>query len=157
MTEAGQDLSPVVRTIEIDAPAERVFELWTKPEELVRWWPDAAELEPRVGGRLKLAFEGRGEVWGELTRFEPPKGLAFTWIRGVAPDVTTLVEVTIEDLGDGRSRVELVHSGFERVPADLVAEWRSLHDAGWRHFLGCLADLAEGRQVDKEFKPPTTD
>lgn len=157
MTEAARDVSPVVRTIEIDAPAERVFELWTKPEELVRWWPDAAELEPRVGGKLKLEFEGRGEVWGELTRFEPPNGLAFTWIRGVAPDVTTLVEVTIEDLGSGRSRVELVHSGFENVPEGQVAEWHAMHGAGWSHFLGCLAALAEGRPVDKQFMPPTID
>ncbi|MDQ4030452.1 MAG: SRPBCC domain-containing protein [Actinomycetota bacterium] len=157
MTQTTHDVSPVVQTIEIDAPAERVFELWTRPEELVRWWPDAAELEPRVGGRLKLEFEGRGEVWGELTRFEPPNGLGFTWIRGIAPEVTTYVDVTIEDLGNGRSRVELVHSGFENVPQDQVAEWRAMHDAGWIHFLGCLADLAAGRHVDKQFVPPTTD
>jgi uncharacterized protein YndB with AHSA1/START domain len=151
MSETAQDVTPVVQTIEIDAPPERVFELWTMPEELVKWWPDAVELEPRVGGSMKLQFEGRGEVWGEFTRFEPPHELAFTWIRGVAPEITTQVEVSIEDLGGGRSRVELVHSGFENVPTDQAAEWRAIHDAGWRHFLGCLRDLAEGRRVDKTF------
>ena len=151
MSDAALDLSPVVQTIEIGATPEHVFELFTDPEQLVRWWPDVARLEPRVGGRLELEFEGRGDVTGEITRYEPPYPLAFTWVRGVAPDVTTQVEVTISDAGAGRARVELVHSGWEAVPADQVAEWRALHDAGWQFFLGCLADLAEDRAVDKSW------
>lgn len=151
MSQAIQDVSPVVQSVEIQASPEHVFRLFTEPDELVKWWPDAVTLEPRVGGRLQLGFEGRGEVWGEITRFEPGRALGFTWIRGVAPEITTQIEVSFEDLGDGRTRVELVHSGWEAVPEDQVAEWRAIHDAGWRHFLGCLADLAEGRPVDKSF------
>jgi uncharacterized protein YndB with AHSA1/START domain len=151
VSDAALDLTPVVQTVEIGAPPERVFELFTDPEQLVRWWPDVARLEPRVGGRIELEFEGRGDVTGEITRYEPPYALAFTWVRGVAPDVTTHVEVTISDAGAGRARVELVHSGWEAVPDDQVAEWRALHDAGWKFFLGCLADLAEGRPVDKSW------
>jgi hypothetical protein len=37
------------------------------------------------------------------------------------------------------------------VPEDQVVEWRAIHEAGWRHFLGCLGDLAEGRPVDKSW------
>jgi uncharacterized protein YndB with AHSA1/START domain len=146
-----KELEPVVQAVEIAAPPAHVFELFVDPAQLVRWWPDAARIEPRLGGRIELEFEGRGDVAGEITRFEPPHGLAFTWVRGVAPDVTTYVDVTISDLGEGRTRVELVHSGWEAVPADQVAEWRALHDAGWRFFLGCLAGLAEGRPVDKSW------
>jgi uncharacterized protein YndB with AHSA1/START domain len=151
MSQAAQDVSPVVQSVEIRATPVRVFELFTEPDELVKWWPDAVTLEPRAGGKIHLSFEGRGEVWGEITRFEPGKALAFTWVRGVQPDITTHVAVSFEDLGDGRCRVELVHSGWEVVPEEVLAEWRAIHDAGWRHFLGCLADLAEGRPVDKTF------
>lgn len=143
------DVSPVVRTIEIAAPPERVFELFTDPAKLVLWWPDAARLEPRLGGRIELEFEGRGDVSGEITRYEPPYGLAFTWVRGVAPEVVTHVDVTLRAAGDGGCRVELVHSGWENVPDELVDEWRALHRAGWDFFLGCLADLAAGRPVNK--------
>ena len=145
------DLSPVVRTLEIAAPPHRVFALFTEPEQLVRWWPDVASFEPRVGGRIELEFEGRGEVSGEITRYEPPYALGFTWVRDVAPDVTTHVAVTIGDDGRGGCVVEVVHSGWENVPPDLVAEWRALNGAGWTFFLGCLADLAEGRPVDKSW------
>lgn len=143
------DVSPVVQTIEIAAPPERVFALFTDPAELVRWWPDAARLEPRLGGRIELEFEGRGDVSGEITRYEPPYGLGFTWVRGIAPDVVTHVDVSLSAAGDGGCRVELVHSGWENVPDELVEEWRALHRAGWGFFLGCLADLAEGRPVNK--------
>src|ERR671921_712341 len=98
MSSAAHDLSPVVQTVDIAAPPERVFQLFVDPEQLVRWWPDAARLDPRLG-----------------------------------------------------ARVELVHSGWEAVPTELLGEWRALHGAGWTFFLSCLRDLAEGRAVDKNW------
>jgi uncharacterized protein YndB with AHSA1/START domain len=145
------DVSPVVQSVEIGATPDRVFELFTEPDQLVKWWPDAVRLEPRVGGKMHMTFEGRGEVWGEITTFEPGRALGFTWIRGVAPEITTRVDVSFEDLGGGRTRVELVHSGWQAVPDELVAEWRTIHDVGWKHFLSCLSDLAEDRRVEKTF------
>jgi uncharacterized protein YndB with AHSA1/START domain len=138
---------PIVRSVEIATPAERVFPLLVEPESLQRWWPDVAELEPRVGGSVRMEFRG-GEsvVTGEVKRFEPPRGLAFTWVRGERPDVSTLVELTVTELGAERCRVDVVHSGWEQVP-----EMRPMHDAGWSHFLACLAALAEGREFDKAF------
>lgn len=149
MTETA--LTPVVCTVEIAAPRERVFELFTTPEELVRWWPDAVDFEPREGGRMRLEFEGRGDVSGTVTRFDPPGALGFTWIRGVAPDVVTQVDVELTALDNGGTRVELRHTGWENVPEEQVEEWRAIHEGGWNHFLGCLRDLAEGRPVDKSF------
>lgn len=149
MNETVQDVSPIVQSVEIGSTPDRVFALFTDAEQLVKWWPDAASFEPRLGGKVELVFEGRGEVSGEVTRFDPPHALGFTWVRGVAPDIVTRVDVSIAEAGEGRCRVELVHSGFEAVPEEQRAEWMAIHDAGWKHFLGCLADLAEGRPVDK--------
>jgi uncharacterized protein YndB with AHSA1/START domain len=149
VNETMQDVSPVVQSIEIQSSPDRIFELFTDAEQLVKWWPDAATVEPKLGGKVHLVFEGRGEVSGEITRFEPPYAVGFTWVREVAPDITTQVDVSIADAGEGRCRVELVHSGFEAVPDEHRAEWMAIHDAGWKFFLGCLADLAEGRPVDK--------
>jgi uncharacterized protein YndB with AHSA1/START domain len=137
----------VTQSADVDAPRERVWELLTDAKELPRWWPDAAELEPRAGGRFRFAFRG-GEsvVTGELTRFDPPRALALTWVRAETPDVTTSVEFTITPLGADHCRVEVVHAGWEAAP-----DQRPLHDAGWAHFLGCLDALARGRPVDKTF------
>lgn len=136
MSETLQDTSPILQTVEIRATPGRIFELFTDPEELVKWWPDAAEFEPRVGGKVRLVF-GQGEVTGEVTRFEPPSALGFTWQSEQAPGIVTQVDVSLEDLGEGRCRVDLVHSGWEAAP-----EARGIHEQGWRHFLGRLADVA---------------
>jgi uncharacterized protein YndB with AHSA1/START domain len=151
MADPAVETAPIVRRVEVRATPERVFRLLTDPEALVQWWPDVAEFEPRLGGRVRMEFRG-GEsvVTGEVTRFEPPHGLGFTWLRAESPGVTTQVEFTVVGLDPGRSRVEVVHSGWDQAP-----ELRPMHDGGWSHFLGCLADLAEGRPVDKLFTPPS--
>lgn len=144
----SQAVQEVVQTIEVQATPERVFALWTEPDQLVSWWPEAATFEPRVGGEIRLEFP-QGNVTGEVTRFDPPRGLGFTWIRSDFPDYPTTVEVSIVDLGGGRSRVELVHSGWDALPEEYSAEWMPIHDQGWKHFLGKLDDLVAGRPVDK--------
>lgn len=148
MSQAAQEASPVTQAVKVQATPERVFSLWTEPDELVRWWPEAATFEPRVGGEVRLEFP-QGDVSGQVTRFEPPHALGFTWIRSDFPDYPTQIEVSITDLGGGRSRIELVHSGWEALPEDYVAKWKPIHDMGWQHFLGCLVDLTEGHPVDK--------
>ena len=139
--------SAIVRRVEIAAPAEDVFRLLVEPESLVRWWPDVASLEPREGGAVRFEFGG-GEsvVHGEVTRFEPPRALSLAWRPSAAPDVVTRIELSVTPLAAARCRVEVVHSGWEAAP-----ELRPLHDAGWTHFLGCLAAVAEGRPFDKSF------
>ena len=148
MTEAVQDVTPVVQAVDVDAAPARIFELWTQPEELVRWWPQAAEVDQRVGGKIKLVF-GPGDVTGEITRYEPPRAFAFTWIRSDYPDITTYVDVAITDLGEGKSRVEVTHTGWEAVPPEELDHWRMIHRDGWQHFLGVLGDYVAGRPVDK--------
>jgi uncharacterized protein YndB with AHSA1/START domain len=151
MADVAAGTAPIVRSVEVQTTPERLFELLVEPAALVQWWPAVADLEPRLGGRVRMEFRG-GEsiVTGEVNRFEPPHGLGFTWVRAEAPDVTTQVDFTVSALDEGRSRIEVVHSGWEQAP-----ELRPMHDAGWAHFLACLADLAEGRPVDKSFSPST--
>ncbi|HKY13090.1 MAG TPA: SRPBCC domain-containing protein [Gaiellaceae bacterium] len=127
----------VTQAVDVDAPRERVWQLLTDPAELPHWWPDAAELEQRVGGRVVLNF-GPGDVSGEITQWEPPEAFGFTWKPSNMPGVQLHVSFTVDDLGDGRSRVNVVHSGFEAAPAaarEAVVE-------GWAHFLPRLAEVA---------------
>jgi uncharacterized protein YndB with AHSA1/START domain len=148
VAEQATETAPIVRSVEIAASPERVFALLTEPDALVRWWPEAAELEPRLGGRVRMEFRG-GEsvVTGEVTRYDPPVALGLTWIRAETPGVVTTIEFTIARLGRDRARVEVVHAGWEQAP-----QQRPLHDAGWSHFLGSLAALAEGRPFERELQ-----
>ncbi len=42
----------VTATVHIDAPPERVYEYFTRPEAIVRWMGDYALLEPEPGGEF---------------------------------------------------------------------------------------------------------
>jgi uncharacterized protein YndB with AHSA1/START domain len=45
-------------SIDIDAPPERVFEYFIKPELLVRWMGDFARLEAKDGGLFAVDING---------------------------------------------------------------------------------------------------
>jgi uncharacterized protein YndB with AHSA1/START domain len=130
-------MADVTQSLEVTAPRDRIWELLTDPIELARWWPDAAELEPWLGGRVVLTF-GPGDVTGEVTECEPPRALGFTWEASNMRGVRLHVTFTVDDLGDGRSRVGVVHTGFAEAPA----EARDAVAGGWAHFLPRLAEAA---------------
>lgn len=127
----------VTQAVDVDAPRERVWQLLTDPTELPRWWPDAAEVQPGLGGRIVLKF-GPGDVSGQITEWEPPAALGFTWQASNMPGVELHVAFKVDDLGDGRSRVSVVHSGFAAAPV----EAREAVVGGWEHFLSRLARAA---------------
>jgi len=137
---------PIVRSVVVAAPAERVFRLLVEPAELVRWWPEAAEVEPRLGGRVRLVFPGGREVHGEVNRYEPPRALGFTWTWPYRAGATQ-VDFAVAERGGG-CEVTVTHSGW-----DGLEQLRPQHDDGWAHYLGCLAALVDGRPFDKTFTP----
>ncbi len=57
-------------------------------------------------------------------------------------DDATDVELTFVDLGDGRTRLEIVHSGWDRLGAEGDA-WRNANTAGWSSLVPCFVAAAE--------------
>lgn len=126
----SSDTPPETRSlekeVEIDAPAEAVWKAVSEAEELVRWFPLEARVEPGEGGSIYLSWgegmggEARIDVW------EP--GRRLRWIQ----EGDMAVDVTIEGRG-GRSVVRLVQSGFSAE-----SEWDDYYDAtdtGWSFYL----------------------
>lgn len=121
-----------------DAPAEAVFDAWLSPEVLRRWWPagvdwetPVAEVDPRVGGHLRLVMRGpNGQEFGgsgEYLEIDRPRRLAFTWTwdgheghRGVQ-----LVEVEFNRRASGSTSVVLTNRG---LPDE---ESKRSHREGW--------------------------
>ncbi len=66
-------------SLEIEAPPEAVWKALTDAKELVRWFPLKAEVEPRVGGRYWLSWEGEFEGDSRIEIFEPERHLRTTW------------------------------------------------------------------------------
>jgi uncharacterized protein YndB with AHSA1/START domain len=133
----------------IAAPRERVFQAWTDPEMVTRWFggspishASAAELDLRVGGEFRIRFEKRRgpEVWhcvGTYLEVTPPERLVYTfgWEGPLLSDVAeSLVTVEFRDL-ERSTEIVLTH---ER---NLTEEIRAFHLNGWSTSLEQLADL----------------
>jgi uncharacterized protein YndB with AHSA1/START domain len=118
--ERRSDLELVV-TRTFDAPARIVFEAWTKPELLRRWWVPkscgarllACEADVRVGGRYRFEFGDEGTermaFFGRYIEVTPPSRLAWTNEESADGAVTT---VTFEEHG-GKTLLTL----HERYPS----------------------------------------
>jgi len=104
------------------APAQAVFDAWTREEVLRRWfhaghdWETTeATVDLRVGGDVRVVMRdpdkdveyGGG---GKYTEIDPPRRLAFTWLWD-GNDKRQLIEVDFEET-DGITTVRFTHSGL---------------------------------------------
>ena len=127
--------------VEIDAPAEIVYELLTTSEGLVEWIAVEADVDLRPGGAVRWTHANGQTVVGEWLEIAPPHRLVFTYGREGGQPVdrgTTVVEVTLTQLEAARTLLRLDHR-------DLPDEHQESHLQGWRHFGGQLAIAAAGR------------
>jgi uncharacterized protein YndB with AHSA1/START domain len=126
----------------VRAKAEQVFDLWTKPDLMVRWmspFPGAvdckASCDLRPGGAFSLVMssaESSREVSGTYVQIDRPRKLVFTWMGPLTNDVSTLVTVELTPRGDETDLV-LTH---ERLPTSAIVEG---HTRGWGNILDHLA------------------
>jgi uncharacterized protein YndB with AHSA1/START domain len=129
-----------------DAPASVVFQLWTKPHHLKRWWGSIGfvalsfEMDVRPGGAWNCCLRSpdgtelreRG-VYREIVE---AKKLIFTYAADHPdgnPGHQTLVTVDFAALGS-KTKVTLRQAAFESIVA------RDEYERGWP---GCLERFAE--------------
>ena len=128
------------------APRERVFQAWTDPEELKKWWgpgdytTPSAEVDLKVGGSYRFAMKPPdGEVFyltGEYREVTAPEKLVYTWRWEGSEDQPeeTLVTVEFRDRGE-ITEVVVTHEKFRDE------EQCHLHEMGWNACLVRLPDL----------------
>jgi uncharacterized protein YndB with AHSA1/START domain len=140
----GEAAAPIVQIRRrVRAPAEQIFDLWTKPDLMARWmspFPGAVECKAscdlRPGGTFRLVMssaDSRRDVSGTYVQIDRPHKLVFTWIGPLTSDVNTLVTVELTPRGDETDLV-LTH---ERLPTSAICEG---HTKGWGNILDHLAD-----------------
>jgi uncharacterized protein YndB with AHSA1/START domain len=125
-----------------NAPAEEVFDAWTSPEVMRRWFhcgPDwetpVAEVDLRVGGGVRIVMrrpDGRtAGARGEYTLIDRPRRLTMTWTFDDVPSNLQLIELTFDQDG-ATTTVVLVNRDIS------TDERRASQDEGWRL---CLVEL----------------
>lgn len=85
----------------------------------------------------KVRLPGAGMVFCTVERIEPERRFSFRWVPyGIDAEAdprnepTTLVEFTLEPVPEG-TRLTIVESGFERVPAHRRERAFRMNEGGW--------------------------
>ncbi|MEO8588285.1 MAG: SRPBCC family protein [Flavobacteriales bacterium] len=144
----------LVITRVFDAPPRLVFNAWSKPEQLVRWFgPNnftvpACEQEFREGGTYRFCMHapdgGDHWVWGEYREISEYDRLVFTWVRQddkSKPWVDNVVTLTFEEQ-DGKTVFTLHHALFD------TPEFRDEHEGGWSECMDRLGAFVS--TIDRE-------
>jgi uncharacterized protein YndB with AHSA1/START domain len=136
---------------EIRCTPEHAFAVWTT--RLSTWWPTGhsasgdpdtvVTLEPRLGGRIyERTPDGTEFDWGEVIEWSPPHRLAYRWHIAWDVERATDVLLTFVDLGNDRTRLDIVHSGWERFGEESET-WRTANSGGWSALLPTFVAAAE--------------
>jgi len=143
----------ILITRAFDAPAELVFDAWTTPELVKRWWAGdrgevtEAEIDLRIGGRWRWVMVANGgfEVAfrGEYREIDRPRRLVRTEIFEMFPESEALSTVTLEE-SDGVTTLRIL--GWYPTKDIRDAALASGMEAGLQTSL----DALEGLVLDEE-------
>jgi uncharacterized protein YndB with AHSA1/START domain len=130
---------------EIAAPAERVYDAWIEPNQVMRWMFAPGEPavharnEPSVGGRFSYCVSRGGQNLdhvGTYVELERPTRLVFTWGVGSIEDARSQVTVTIRSKDGARCACAVDHALLPQHAAMVDTCARS-----WTKMLDRLAAL----------------
>jgi uncharacterized protein YndB with AHSA1/START domain len=101
-----------------DATPERLWEAFTKPEQIVQWWQNTTvdKMDVRVGGAWRFVSGDNGEhgFRGEFKEVDKPHKLVRTFEYEPYPGHIQVESVTFEPQPDGKTLVRTV-SKFENM------------------------------------------
>lgn len=135
----------------IRASRQDVYDAWTKPEILKKWFGPVgyactlAESDTRVGGIFRFVCEPMPDaevpagaprsvlIEGVYTEVVPAERLQRTGTHSGIPDSQALLTVSFREI-EGGTEVTVLH---EKLPSDNA----HLYDAGWEGTLGKLDAL----------------
>jgi uncharacterized protein YndB with AHSA1/START domain len=161
MNQPLTTVEPVVRSIDVHAPAATCFRVFV--EQFTTWWPvehhvgahrSVVEfvIEPVVGGRCyDVDTDGGVSQWGTVLAIEPPGRFVFAWhVQGdwtIDPDpaLQSEVEVTFTPADDDVTHVRLEHRHLERHRGGPSVAAGVGSPGGWTTTLARFADVGEGR------------
>ncbi len=151
--------NPAQRTLSIERvialPAAEVFDWLTHAALLVRWFPQQAASDPRVGGLYCLGWDlqdgvAQHQKLGHYLRLESGSCIEYDWYpwgwdgsgkpKGPLPETSlTLVQWQLSPAPAGGCRLRLQHKGWGY--GEEINEHFARHASHWAHYLENLASV----------------
>ncbi len=161
MAELDEKGECITITRLFDAPAERVWERWTDPDQFMCWWGPRdftspyARFDLQPGGKFLTSMRGLDgrDYWdtGHFEEIDPQRRLVYTdnfsdengnivppsyyGMEGDQP-IEMAVQINLEEV-DGKTRLTLEHCGFPG--GDMSAQAKE----GWNQSLDKLAECLQ--------------
>ena len=144
-------IDPAVRAITVEEVVPHAPEIVWKvltTSELMQRWLMPNDFKPGLGQRFTFKDRPRGDWNGivdcEITTWDPPRELAYTWVGGSSTNdrhsaaLDTVVTWTLTPVSGG-TRLRMVHDGFRSPRNDLAFEEMS---KGWNRVPAQVSQLA---------------
>jgi uncharacterized protein YndB with AHSA1/START domain len=131
----------IEKVIDLKAPVSRVWRALTDHREFGTWFRVRLE-GPFVPGQVSrgnITYPGYEHLrWEAVVQaIEPERRFSFTWHpyavdpkTDYSQEPSTLVEFTLEQIPTG-TRLRIVESGFDRLPAHRRDEAFRMNERGW--------------------------
>lgn len=155
----NEAIQPVVKSITVNASPDEAFRIFT--EDFDSWWPRThhigkspmkrAIIEGRPRGRCYTEQEdGTDCDWGSVLVWDPPNRFVMAWQIAASwqfePDISKSSEVEIRFTPEtgGRTRVDLEHRFFDRMPSGGEAMRNGVSaEGGWGSLLQIFAERVD--------------
>jgi uncharacterized protein YndB with AHSA1/START domain len=136
----------IVKRVVVNAPAREVWRVWSTNEGASEFFAPKTNIKAEIGGPYEIFFSpdaAPGQRGAEdllVHDVEPGKSITFQW--NAPPQfpkqrkLRTLVTVTLTEVGQNQTSVELRHHGFGHTE-----EWSRVHayfGKAWEYVLGNL-------------------
>jgi uncharacterized protein YndB with AHSA1/START domain len=126
--------------IRIDASPERVWQALIEAEELMRWFPLDARVEPGEGGSIFMSWRNEFAASMEIQAWDPPRHLQTSWSFHEGEQPAQATDYRIDGSG-GTTTLRVVTSGF---PLDASWDgWVEGTTRGWAFELYSLKHYLE--------------
>ena len=119
MSEKTMTTEKAMRTVEteitIDAPVDAVWRALTDADEMERWFPLEARVEPGPDGHVFMSWKNEIDFTSPITAWDENRRFAYAWQMESAPG-PMVADFHLEAAG-GKTVLRLVHSGFPSDPS----------------------------------------
>ncbi len=141
------DTSPIVHELSLSCTPERAFEVFTA--KMGSWWdpeytgnPDTyttITIDPRRRGQITDRHsDGAEHDWGEVSAWDPPARVAFSFTLAQDRAFPTVVRATFVP-SDAGTQVTFEHDGWTEYNADARSKF-----GDWAYLLDRFAKAAQG-------------
>lgn len=138
------DALAITRSIDIDAPIDRVWSALTQADLIARWFGSTCEFDAVPGGTGYFGWEHHGKHRVVVEHIEAPRVLVYRWAHTAdvdpVPGNSTMVRFELTEV-DGGTRLDLLETGFEELPDPQAAH--TDNTGGWAAELAELVEFVQ--------------